>query len=406
MYYRKIVVDYYNEFKSLVKDKNELNIIDLCNQLKSFVLSDNFIPCIFLEKTIIKNENLFIPFVVIYESKEKYLSLKVFLNLLEELKKMKFDTQIKEIYKEIKAKNNFKSFENQILLYFGKNTEILNTKNNELDDNLKKIQKFNEENKNFIEKLWKIDLVIFNFTFKFIFDDNDKKSIKLDHSLFEFIYTDDLQEVKNIINNLIKINLLNYTINSKHIVMFILNLNIICKEITLREPKLDAFFDNFNKSIDINDQISWILYEKSLNSLNEKQKYIKTLLEGKMTEKEKYKFDLFDNIYKINTQYIKGMNGSIFKSLFDANEIVLIIQFDLDYLKNNKPTSEKIHEQIDSIKKCIPPQYEIISLYAQLENRIINLDVQYELFLSEMKKKISLKKVNKSQIRIKIKSKY
>ena len=153
MYYRKIVVDYYNEFKSLGKDKNELNIIDLCNQLKSFVLSHNFIPCIFLEKTIIKNENLFIPFVVIYESKEKFLSLKVFLNLLEELKKMKFDTQIKEIYKEIKAENNFKSFENQILLYFGKNTEILNTKNNELDDNFKKIQKYYEENKNFIEKL-------------------------------------------------------------------------------------------------------------------------------------------------------------------------------------------------------------------------------------------------------------
>ena len=63
MYYRKIVVDYYNEFKSLVKDKNELNIIDLCNQLKSFVLSDNFIPCIFLENTIIKNGDLFIPFV-------------------------------------------------------------------------------------------------------------------------------------------------------------------------------------------------------------------------------------------------------------------------------------------------------------------------------------------------------
>ena len=161
MYYRKIVVDYYNEFKSLGKDKNELNIIDLCNQLKSFVLSHNFIPCIFLEKTIIKNENLFIPFVVIYESKEKFLSLKVFLNLLEELKKMKFDTQIKEIYKEIKAENNFKSFENQILLYFGKNTEILNTKNNELDDNFKKIQKYYEENKNFIEKLWKIYFVIF-----------------------------------------------------------------------------------------------------------------------------------------------------------------------------------------------------------------------------------------------------
>ena len=169
--------------------------------------------------------------------------------------------------------------------------------------------------------------------------------------------------------------------------MFILNLNIICKEISLREPKLDAFFDNFNKSIDINDQITWILYEKSLNSLNEKQKYIKTLLEGKMKEKEKYKFDLFDNIYKINTQYIKGMNGSIFKSLFDANEIILIIQFDLDYLKNNKLTSEKIHEQIDSMKKCIPPQYEILSVYAQLENRIINLDVLYELFLSEMKKR-------------------
>ena len=70
-------------------------------------------------------------------------------------------------------------------------------------DNFKKIQKYYEENKNFIEKLWKIYFVIFSFTFKFIFDDKDKKSIKLDSRLFNYIYTDDLQEVKNIINNLL-----------------------------------------------------------------------------------------------------------------------------------------------------------------------------------------------------------
>ena len=111
--YNKILIDYYNEFKSIVKGKNELNIKELCNQLQSFALSEHLIPFIYFDKELYKNENLFIFFVKLYESKEKYLSIKVFLNLLEELKKMKFDEQIKNIYKEIKSEKNLKSFKNK-----------------------------------------------------------------------------------------------------------------------------------------------------------------------------------------------------------------------------------------------------------------------------------------------------
>ena len=382
--YNKILIDYYNEFKSIVKDKKELNIKELCNQLQSFALSEHFIPFIYFDKELYKNENLFIFFVKLFKSKEKYLSIKVFLNLLEELKKMKFDEQIKNIYKEIKTEKKSEEFQKQLNLYIEKNKDILSSYSNETNNNLKEIEEFFNENKKFIKKLWTIYYVIFFFTFKNI-DDKIKSSIKMNDRLFSLIYSDDTQEMQNIINNLLEINSLNYTNNPKHIVIFILNLIIFGKQIGLREPNADNFFDNFNNKIDTNDEITWLLYEEYSNSSNAGQKYIKTLLGGNMTQKEKYKFDLFDNIYKIKNQYIKGMNGSIFKSLFGNKEIILIIQFDLDYLKQNKLTSAKINEQIDSIKKCTPSQYKILNFYAQLENTIINLDVQYDFFIYEMK---------------------
>ena len=112
------------------------------------------------------------------------------------------------------------------------------------------------------------------------------------------------------------------------------------------------------------------------------------ILRGKKTEKEKYNFYFFDNINKLKDyNYYKGINGGIFKSLFDSNRIVLIIKIDTDYFKKNKQTFEQIQEKIKNFLKSCSSEYKNIDTYIHIENKIINMNASYDLFIQELKDK-------------------
>ena len=101
-YYPFVIYEFYTEFESLLKDSKELNIKNISRHLFSFISSEKF-HLILLAEIDKRNESRkinipFYIFIFIYEAKEKYLSLKIFLNILEEMKNMKFDHKIKNIY--------------------------------------------------------------------------------------------------------------------------------------------------------------------------------------------------------------------------------------------------------------------------------------------------------------------
>ena len=115
---------FYKEFESSIKNTNELNIKNISKQLLSFCLSDKFIPFLYTELGLYKEE-LFSRFIGLYESKEKYLSLKILFNLLEDLKNAQFDIQLKEILRELKKDSNqLKWFYEKYSSYIQNNMEF------------------------------------------------------------------------------------------------------------------------------------------------------------------------------------------------------------------------------------------------------------------------------------------
>lgn len=167
--------------------------------------------------------------------------------------------------------------------------------------------------------------------------------------------------------------------------VFALNIHKNNKEISLRDNVDKDFFDNYKDSFNINEKLKWKIYEEDLNEANSDKKYLKTILEGKMTEKEKYNFDIFDNIFKIKVKEdLKGINGGIFKSIF-YNTIILILKIDVEYFKNNKTTLEQIKDEINLIQKSCPSEYKIIDTYIHIDNKIMNFDTSYNSFIQELK---------------------
>ena len=207
-----------------------------------------------------------------------------------------------------------------------------------------------------------------------------------------FFNDENINAMINIINQMSSLKNIKNTLQNT---LFLLNLKKNEKEISLIEQIDEKFFENYEGLFSINDKIKWKFYEENLNESNTDNKYKKTILEGKMTEKEKYNFDIFKNINitKINID-LKGISGSIFKSIFYGKEI-LLIQINVEYYKNKILNLEEFQNEIQLIKKSFPEKYHNLDTYAQIENKIISLDSSDELLIKQLKERKIIVERNK-----------
>ena len=133
-----MIKDLYDEIEASINNKKEINIIDVAKKLSYFCFSEKFIP--FLSGKTKINVLFFI--IMLYEKKEKYLSLKIYFPLLEELKKQKFEAKIEAIFKLFheesqKLQNIRDSYINkhkELISNFKKSEKYVKAKDNIIND--------------------------------------------------------------------------------------------------------------------------------------------------------------------------------------------------------------------------------------------------------------------------------
>ena len=393
--------DLYEEVQSSIKNNIELDLNKTVYQLSSFCFSENFIHLFIFE---IK-KSAFLDIIAIYEMKEKFLSLKIFFQLIEELKIKKFGNILGKI------KNNGEKMEKELEQYMKNNSDSI--KNYEQSEKgkeaLKNINNF--LNKEF-GKILNLGMMYLQALGYYIFSDqlweNNKPLalFKLDlkenlNMLFPSKF--DKEDFELIINNMLQISSLNHTKALPQYYLFLINLAYKENEISLKEKLDTKFFKDIEDKVNIknikdinkiNESIFWIIYEKNINSLNN-NKYSKTILKGKTT-KEKFYYDIFDKMNEIIfDKRIKGIKISILKSLFDNDNQILLIELDKEYLNNDKfITMEQINKNIRLIQSDIPDRYRNLNLYIQIDDTVINFIDSYNLFLEELKNRNIKEKEN------------
>ena len=381
-------IDFYKSFESSTNNNQNLNLEFLAKQLFLFCSNENFISLFY--ESMIKMKDSIPPILnnllSIYEKKGKYFSLGVFFLLLEEMKKYNFDEKIKEI--TVNIMKGKESVVNEYNLY---SKDELNL------EECKKCIKFDidnyiKENNKFLRQFFIFYSGIFVYSFYDIFSQTFPDINK--EKIFSDIFSNlkDLNKylkdgMNNFISKYININIsLNHTKSVYQNFLFILNLINKENEITLKDKIDRKFFENLNinEPLNLNDKLTWILYKEDLKSKPEK-KYIKAILEGKINEKDKFNYDIFDCINNPKeSDNIKYMKEEIFKSIFN-NKNVLVILLDFDYLKKNKQKLEQIQDNISLIQKSLPSEFSHLDTYIQIENKIINYDVSFDLFTQELK---------------------
>ena len=393
------------ELENSINDNININIKYLAKRLFSFFSSEKFIPHL-ISETKLKETMPLSGFIYLCENEEKYLSIKLFFNLLEEVINEKFDIQIKEIYNKIK--NHPKDLVKIHDLYLERNMDNINKNWNDFKKNITNINElklfqvinnYTDEIKKFVQNLWMLYINIIIFAFPDIFKDileSEMKRMKNKNILFHFFQClknslPDKEQLNGIIKSLVNMNSLNHTKNVHQNFLFFLNIIKNEKEI-LRRDKIDnKFFENFGDIFNINNRLIWTLYEEDLKSNKRYKKYNKTILKGIMTEKDKFNFDL---LYKVgNTKInenIKGLNETNFTSIFYTNKKLNIIRLDLEYFKQNETNNEQIEKEFNEIKKD-----NNTDLYAQIDNTIINLDSSFDLFIKELADRKIIKIIQK-----------
>ena len=374
-----LIKDFYSEIKESIQNNTDLDIKKISQKLSSFYLSGGFFN-LFVSEVDSKSFNS----ITMFEMKEKYLSLQVIFQLLEELKNKNFEIQIKEalgIKKEAnrkglerllndKSANNFAQTEegakmlNEIEIYYNKNSSHINN----------------------LMPLYELFVSIaFKEAFKGMMEEGEfnvgKKFFETYKALSQDFKAD---EVINVMN---KINSLKHLKNAYQIALSFLNIKKNEKEISLKEKIDENFFSSYYEDyFNLNNKIIWRIYEEDLNEIQSKNIYIKYILKGKMTEKEKYNFDIFNKLIKIKTkEEIKWISGVIFKSLF-YNKEILLIKIDLESVKRNNLSLETIQNEIEIIKNSNPEKFSL-DTYVQIENQVINLDVSYNIFINKLEEK-------------------
>ena len=370
-------------------NSSESNIRDVINKLCSLCFSEKIIHFIKVEM-----KAFFTDSISIFEVKEKYLSFKVFLQLLEELKSKNFENHMIKI--DIFNKINDKSFNEQ------KDSIDKFAESEKGKSILSEINKYNDNNFSHIFILVSFYFFIFICVFKDVIPPIEQNE-KLKDNVLYFTYDITYKNIENIANidqineyidKIKEINSFNYTKNACKNILFLLNLKKYEKEISSKEIICKDFFENYGDTSKINDNIKWRIYEKNLNENKKESNYICKIIEGKMTEKEKDNFDIFENIYNIKEENIKGISGEILKSLIYNNEI-LIIKIEPNYFKKYNSTIEEMEKGIELVKKSYFAQHTNINTYVQIKNKIINLDSSYDLFMKELDKQKVIIEQNK-----------
>lgn len=383
-------MDFYDSFESSTNNNQNLNIENLAKQLFSFCSNNNFISLLY-ESFIKMNEPVPLIFNILlslYEKRGKYFSLKIFFKLIEEMKQNNFDENITEIIDHMKkGRENVVSEYN---LYYKDELNLEECKKYIKFD----INKYIKENKDFLREFFHFYGYIFVYSFCDNFYEIFPKINRVNFfsdifSNYEYFKKYLKDELNNFLDKFININIpLNHTKNVYQNCLFILQIRNKEKEISLKDKIDNKFFKNLGISapLNLNDKLIWILYKEDPKSKLEK-KYIKTILEGKINEKDKYNYDMFDYINKPKeNNNIKYMKAEIFKSIFN-NRNVLIILLDLEYLKKNKQKLEQFKSDISLIQKSLPSEFRQLDTYIQIENKIINYDVSFDLFVQELKNK-------------------
>ena len=239
-------IDFYNEVKSSIKNSSELNLNALVNHLASFCFTEKFIPFVY----------------IIYEMKEKFLSLRIIFPFIAELKKLKFDNKIIQIseLKREQISNEYESFlkKNGTLI-----TEFEKTE--ECQKVSKEISQFIEKNKVLIENLSNLYQGIFLYSFydtfiKFWPEKDESKKI-LNQCLFEFKKYNIENEIQitNILANL-NIDKHDHINNVYQNFLFVLNTIKNEKELSLRDKIGKEFFDAYGNTFNINDRLILTIY--------------------------------------------------------------------------------------------------------------------------------------------------
>ena len=370
-------------------NSSESNIRDVINKLCSLCFSEKIIYFMKVEM-----KAFFTDSISIFEVKEKYLSFKVFLQLLEELKSKNFENHMIKI--DIFNKINDKSFNEQ------KDSIDKFAESEKGKSILSEINKYNDNNFSHVFILVSFYFFIFICVFKDVIPPIEQNE-KLKDNVLYFTYDITYKNIENIANidqineyidKIKEINSFNYTKNACKNILFLLNLKKYEKEISSKEIICKDFFENYGDTSKINDNIKWRIYEKNLNENKKESNYICKIIEGKMTEKEKDNFDIFENIYNIKEKNIKGISGEILKSLIYNNEI-LIIKIEPNYFKKYNSTIEEMEKGIELVKKSYFAQHTNINTYVQIKNKIINLDSSYDLFMKELDKQKVIIEQNK-----------
>ena len=393
-----IIKNFYDGIESSLNNNTDLNLKNLVKQLSYFCQSEKFYIYFLGELKDEKESQPFFDFLTIYEAKENYLSLKIFFLLLEELKIQNFDKQIIEIYKQYETapKNLYKAYD----LYFNKHKNSLI----EFIDNPKTIKdsKFTKmfatlltekisESEHY-KKLWNLYKLFLFYDILYKTKNEGKKDNNLLYTIFKDIknISFDKNEIINIVNILIQINGLNHIKNTYQIFIYLLNLIKNEKQLYPNIKIDNQFFKNLGDPFELKERIIWTLYEENSNKIK--------ILNGKMTEREKFNLDIFDFISQINTKInIDGMRGSLFESIF-YNKTIFVIEIDH---KKNITNLERIQNDIKLLKDSCPLGYNNLDTYAKIENKIINLDNSYDLFIQELK----IKKIIEEDIKIDTKNK-
>ena len=323
--------------------------------------------------------------------KEKFLSLKIIFQLMEELKKKNFENYIIPL---IQGKDKIYNIMEQFLINHQDSiNKFSQSENYRLISS--EIYSYIKKHSSYLHDLFFFNTFVVGSAFLGIFKVMQPEKKINDYEVYDsffkkdsisnnFFNDENINAMINIINQMSSLKNIKNTLQNT---LFLLNLKKNEKEISLIEQIDEKFFENYEGLFSINDKIKWKFYEENLNESNTDNKYKKTILEGKMTEKEKYNFDIFKNIKKIKVKSnFKRISGSIFKSIFYGKEI-LLIQINVEYYKNKILNLEEFQNEIQLIKKSCPEKYHNLDTYAQIENKIISLDSSDELLIKELKER-------------------
>ena len=112
--------------------------------------------------------------------------------------------------------------------------------------------------------------------------------------------------------------------------------------------------------------------------------------------KGKANFDIYEKIHYIKVKEVnQGLNGKIFKNRVN-NNIIIIIELDLEKLKQNKINIEQIKNEIGAIENnCITKyNYVFSSKFALIEDKIINIDKSLYTLIRELKERKIIEEEN------------